>query len=49
MSDVANDGHENVAIFNKKRLTAQEIMLHSHTVAFPLFLQTRYIRNTAED
>ena len=31
--------------FYQKRLTVQEIMMHLPIVAFPLFLQTRYIRN----
>ena len=31
----------------QKRLTAQEIMMHLPIVAFPLFLQTHYIRNIA--
>ena len=31
----------------EKRLTAQEIMMHLPIVAFPLFLQTHYIRNIA--
>ena len=31
--------------FYQKRLTAQEIMMHLPIVAFPLFLQTNYIRN----
>ena len=33
--------------FYQKRLTAQEIMMHSHSVAFPLFLQVHNIRNIA--
>ena len=33
--------------FYQKRLTEQEIMMHLPIVAFPLFLQTHYIRNTA--
>ena len=31
--------------FLQKRLTVQEIMMHLPIVAFPLFLQTHYIRN----
>ena len=30
-----------------KRLTAQEIMIHSHIAPVPLLLQTHYIRNIA--
>ena len=37
-----------ISDFYQKRLTAQEIMMHSPIVAFPLFLQTHYIRNIAE-
>ena len=33
--------------FLRKRLTAQDIMMHLPVVAFPLFLQTHYIRNIA--
>ena len=33
--------------FYQKRLTAQEIRMHLPIVAFPLFLQTHYIRNIA--
>ena len=49
ISHVTYDVHENVAIFTTKKgsLTAPEIMMHSHIVAFPLFLQTHYIRNIA--
>ena len=33
--------------FYQKWLTAEEIMMHLPIVAFPLFLQTHYIRNIA--
>ena len=46
LSHVTNVGHENVA-FCTKNDTAQEIIMHLLIVAFPLFLQTHYIRNIA--
>ena len=46
-SHVKNGGHENGRDFYQDRLTAQEIMMHSPIVAFPLFLQTHYLRNIA--
>ena len=33
--------------FHENMLTAQEMMMHLPIVAFPLFLQTHYIRNIA--